>query len=132
MRALVWLLALRLLPTCLAVTVASQPSVWQQCAASCNSFSPSTATSARSSKLSITLCQVWENQDSVIDPAVELGLQTLRRDFGDRVDFAWIKAVLPGGCTDETLLQASPAAVDLQMVKSVNGVVSYLVPVRFL
>ena len=51
----------------------------------------------------ITFCQLWEDEDAVIDPAIELGLEMLEKEFAAaRVHFEWVKADLPGGCTDET------------------------------
>ncbi|GAU92601.1 hypothetical protein RvY_04658 [Ramazzottius varieornatus] len=76
----------------------------------------------------VSFCQLWEDSDSLIDPAIDLGLRTLREDFSDAVDFEWVKAVVPGGCTDETFMRSSPEAVDLQMVKSVNGCSVFMGP----
>ncbi|XP_055332598.1 atrial natriuretic peptide receptor 2-like isoform X2 [Paramacrobiotus metropolitanus] len=69
----------------------------------------------------ITFCQLWEDKDAVIDPAIELGLETLRADFPTNVRFEWIKAALPGGCNDDTYLMMSPAAVELHMQRSLAG-----------
>lgn len=50
----------------------------------------------------ITFCELWEDKESVIDPAIELGLETLRADFPPNVHFEWVKEELPGGCNDES------------------------------
>lgn len=76
----------------------------------------------------ITFCQLWVTEEMLIDPAVELGIQLLQQTFGERVEFQWVKATLPGSCTDETVLETSPAAVNLHMMKSNNGCTLFLGP----
>jgi hypothetical protein len=50
----------------------------------------------------VTFCQLWEDKDAVIDPAIELGIEILQKDFPVGVHFEWVKMDLPGGCSDET------------------------------
>ena len=47
----------------------------------------------------ITFCQLWGNKDALIDPAIELGIQTLRETFPPNVHFEWVKMELQGGCS---------------------------------
>ncbi|OQV26131.1 Atrial natriuretic peptide receptor 2 [Hypsibius exemplaris] len=76
----------------------------------------------------VTFCQLWEDEDAVIDPAIELGMEMLRKEFPDRFQFEWVKIDLPGGCTDETFLMTSPSAVELQLQKSFLGCSVFMGP----
>ncbi|GAU92590.1 hypothetical protein RvY_04651-2 [Ramazzottius varieornatus] len=78
----------------------------------------------------ITFCQLWEDKDALIDPAIELGIQSLRDSFPPNVHFEWIKMELPGGCSnsDETSLLISPAAVELNVRKSSFGCSVFMGP----
>ncbi|OQV26130.1 Atrial natriuretic peptide receptor 1 [Hypsibius exemplaris] len=130
--SLLLLLALPTTPTAVALS-ASQTAIYNQCSQTCDKVTSSSAASKEQSRSRnvrpiITICQLWEDSDSLVDPAIDLGIQTLKQDFADSVEFAWVKAILPGGCLDETLLEASPKAVDLQMIKSANGCSVFMGP----
>jgi hypothetical protein len=122
------LFLLLVLPKGTTALSVARTAIWNQCSSSCASIGAQKSQEKKYAKPTITFCQLWENQASVIDPAIELGLRTLKRDFGNTVEFEWVKNILPGGCNDETFLHSSPSAVDLQMIKSVNGCSVFMGP----
>ncbi|XP_055332408.1 atrial natriuretic peptide receptor 1-like [Paramacrobiotus metropolitanus] len=100
----------------------AQTQLYNRCNATCSGFVGGKKTPV------VTFCQLWGTDGMRVDPAIEMSIRTLRADFEDRVDFQWVKAMLPGSCDDETVRETSPAAVNLHLVESKNGCSIFLGP----
>ena len=70
----------------------------------------------------LTLCELWEDGGIPVTPGIDLALQRISPHFAlKNITFRLLRRLIPGGCSDESLLAVGPALVDMHLHQSPNG-----------
>ena len=70
----------------------------------------------------LTLCELWENDNIPVTPGIEVALKRLRPHFALRnIQFRMLRRLIPPGCGDDSVLAVAPTLVDMHMNESKTG-----------
>ena len=72
--------------------------------------------------ITLTLCELWENDSIPVTPGIEVALQRMRPHFALRnIQFRVLRRLIPLGCGDDSVLAVAPTLVDMHMNQSKTG-----------